>query len=166
MFNIGLPEMLVILAIALIVFGPNKLPDLAKAFGKAMREFKKATEEVKESFREETKDLEEIRSNISQDNLLTDLAEALEEPPESPSESSSASKAASETSTTIEASTESLASGDSGPALAPLSNSSAAGEPSSRKEADLISQTSPPGEEAKEKKEEKSEADKGPSSHG
>ena len=79
MFNIGLPEMLMILAIALIVFGPNKLPELAKAFGRAMREFKKATEEVKESFREETKDLEEIRSNMTQDNLLTDLAQAMEE---------------------------------------------------------------------------------------
>ena len=97
MFNIGFPEMLVILAIALIVFGPNKLPELAKAFGKAMREFKKATEEVKESFREETKDLEEIRSNMTQENLLTDLAQAMEGSPEPPAESSSASKAASET---------------------------------------------------------------------
>ena len=57
MFNIGLPELLIIVAIALIVFGPNKLPELAKAFGRAMREFKKATEEVKESFEAETKDL-------------------------------------------------------------------------------------------------------------
>jgi TatA/E family protein of Tat protein translocase len=70
MFNIGLPEMLIILAIALIVFGPNKLPELARAFGKAMREFKKATEEVKESFREETKDLEELKSSITDQNLL------------------------------------------------------------------------------------------------
>jgi TatA/E family protein of Tat protein translocase len=53
MFNIGLPELLIIVAIALIVFGPNKLPELAKAFGRAMREFKKATEEVKESFEAE-----------------------------------------------------------------------------------------------------------------
>jgi Tat protein translocase TatB subunit len=75
MFNIGLPELLIIVAIALIVFGPNKLPELAKAFGKAMREFKKATEEVKESFEEETKDLEELKSNLTQENLLTDLAE-------------------------------------------------------------------------------------------
>ena len=112
MFNIGLPEMLVILAIALIVFGPNKLPELAKAFGRAMREFKKATEEVKESFREETKDLEEIRNNIAQDNLLTDLAEAMEGSPGPPAESSSASKAASESSVYAEASTESLSSGE------------------------------------------------------
>jgi TatA/E family protein of Tat protein translocase len=43
MFDVGLPELLVIIVIALIVFGPNKLPELAKAFGKAMGEFKKAT---------------------------------------------------------------------------------------------------------------------------
>jgi TatA/E family protein of Tat protein translocase len=75
MFNIGLPELLIIVAIALIVFGPNKLPELAKAFGKAMREFKKATEEVKESFEAETKDLEELKDTLAQENLLADLAD-------------------------------------------------------------------------------------------
>ena len=75
MFNIGLPELLIIAAIALIVFGPNKLPELAKAFGRAMREFRKATEEVKESFEAETKDLEELKHSLNQENLLADLAE-------------------------------------------------------------------------------------------
>jgi TatA/E family protein of Tat protein translocase len=75
MFNIGLPELLIIVAIALIVFGPNKLPELAKAFGRAMREFRKATEEVKESFEAETKDLEELKDTLTQENLLADLAE-------------------------------------------------------------------------------------------
>ncbi|MEW6374782.1 MAG: Sec-independent protein translocase protein TatB [Thermodesulfobacteriota bacterium] len=69
MFNIGLPELLIIVAIALIVFGPNKLPELAKAFGRAMREFKKATEEVKESFEAETRDLEELKNTITEENL-------------------------------------------------------------------------------------------------
>lgn len=77
MFNIGLPELLIIGAIALIVFGPNKLPELAKAFGRAMREFKKATEEVKESFEAETRDLEEIKSTITDENILADLAEEI-----------------------------------------------------------------------------------------
>jgi len=76
-FNIGFPELLIIVAIALIVFGPNKLPELAKAFGKAMRELKKATEEVKESFEAETKDLEELKSSLTQENFLTDLAEEI-----------------------------------------------------------------------------------------
>jgi TatA/E family protein of Tat protein translocase len=75
MFNIGLPELLIIVAIALIVFGPNKLPELAKAFGRAMREFRKATEEVKESFEAETKDLEELKDTLTQENLLADLSE-------------------------------------------------------------------------------------------
>jgi TatA/E family protein of Tat protein translocase len=84
MFNIGLPELLIIVAIALIVFGPNKLPELARAFGRAMREFKKATEEVKESFQAETKDLEELKTSLSEerDNFLTHLTEEASETPE------------------------------------------------------------------------------------
>ncbi len=88
MFNIGLPELLIIVAIALIVFGPNKLPELARAFGKAMREFKKATEEVKESFEAETKDLEEFKHTLTDENLLADLAEQIS-PPEPTAEEAS-----------------------------------------------------------------------------
>jgi TatA/E family protein of Tat protein translocase len=95
MFNIGIPELLIIVAIALIVFGPNKLPELAKAFGRAMREFKKATEEVKESFEAETKDLEEFKHTLTDETLLADLAEQI-----SPSE-----PAAEETSAPAEPST-------------------------------------------------------------
>ncbi len=49
MFGIGLPELLIILAIALIVIGPKKLPDLAKSLGRALNEFKKATKEFKDT---------------------------------------------------------------------------------------------------------------------
>ena len=86
MFNIGLPELLIILAIALIVFGPNKLPELARAFGRAMREFKKATDEVKESFEAETRDLDDLRTTLTEEKnrFLADLAqdgsETLKEP--------------------------------------------------------------------------------------
>jgi TatA/E family protein of Tat protein translocase len=69
MFNIGLPELMIILAIALIIFGPHKLPELARSLGRAMREFKRATEEVKESFEAETRDLEEIKDTISEADL-------------------------------------------------------------------------------------------------
>ncbi len=81
MFNIGIPELLIIVAIALIVFGPNKLPELAKAFGRAMREFKKATEEVKESFEAETKDLQELKSTLTEEKekLVADFAEEVSE---------------------------------------------------------------------------------------
>lgn len=50
MFGMGMPEILLILAIALIVIGPKKLPDLAKALGRALGEFKRATNELKASF--------------------------------------------------------------------------------------------------------------------
>jgi sec-independent protein translocase protein TatB len=166
MFNIGLPEMLVILAIALIVFGPNKLPELAKAFGRAMREFKKATEEVKESFREETKDLEEIRNNMAQDNLLTDFAQAMEGSPEPPAGSSSAAKAASESSVYTEASTESLASAEIPPSLEPSSEPIELGAISSRADTQSPPQTSLPGEEEKNKRKEQKEVKEGTPSHG
>jgi TatA/E family protein of Tat protein translocase len=63
MFGIGMPEMLVILAIALIVIGPKKLPDLAKSLGRAMREFKKATSEFKESIQLEG-ELSEVKETF------------------------------------------------------------------------------------------------------
>jgi TatA/E family protein of Tat protein translocase len=49
MFGLGMPELLVILAVALIVIGPKKLPDIARALGKGMREFRKATNEIKQN---------------------------------------------------------------------------------------------------------------------
>lgn len=42
MFGLGLPELVLILVIGLIFFGPGKLPDIGKALGKSMREFKQA----------------------------------------------------------------------------------------------------------------------------
>jgi Tat protein translocase TatB subunit len=50
MFGIGMPELILIAVVALIVLGPNKLPDLAKSMGRALREFRKATSELKETF--------------------------------------------------------------------------------------------------------------------
>ena len=54
MFGIGMPEMILILAVALIVIGPKKLPDLAKSLGRAMGEFKKATSDLKQSMEVDT----------------------------------------------------------------------------------------------------------------
>lgn len=42
MFDVGLPEMLVILVVVLLVFGPNRLPQVANGIGKSIREFKRA----------------------------------------------------------------------------------------------------------------------------
>jgi len=63
MFGIGMPEMILILAIALIVIGPKKLPDLAKSLGRAMREFKKATNEFKETIQLEG-ELSEVKETF------------------------------------------------------------------------------------------------------
>jgi len=74
MFGIGMPEMILILAIALIVIGPKKLPDLAKSLGRAMNEFKKATREIKESM-DIDGDLKDVKKSF--DELHTDVKDAV-----------------------------------------------------------------------------------------
>jgi sec-independent protein translocase protein TatA len=54
MFGIGMPELVIIMVIALIVIGPHKLPDLARSLGKGLGEFKKASEDFQRSIRVET----------------------------------------------------------------------------------------------------------------
>jgi TatA/E family protein of Tat protein translocase len=74
MFGIGMPEMILILAIALIVIGPKKLPDLAKSLGRAMNEFKKATREIKDSM-DIDGDLQEVKKSF--DDINKDVKEAV-----------------------------------------------------------------------------------------
>ena len=78
MFGIGLPEFIIIMVIALIVIGPNKLPDLAKALGKGMAEFKKATREIKESL-DLDGELEEIKNDLADSVSGTKISPEMKE---------------------------------------------------------------------------------------
>ena len=64
MFGLGIPELIVIFVIALVVFGPKKLPDLGRALGKGIAEFKRATEEVKETIETEVRAVEHDTQNL------------------------------------------------------------------------------------------------------
>lgn len=59
MFGIGMPQLIIILAIALIVIGPQKLPELARSLGRGLAEFKRASNNFRRSIEEEANAAEE-----------------------------------------------------------------------------------------------------------
>jgi len=67
--NIGFPELLIILAIALLIFGPKKLPEVGRSIGRAVREFRRTSDEIKERIEEEIRvdEFKEIKDELKKD---------------------------------------------------------------------------------------------------
>ncbi|MDX2214655.1 MAG: TatA/E family twin arginine-targeting protein translocase [Oculatellaceae cyanobacterium bins.114] len=59
-FGIGLPEMALIMVLALLIFGPKKLPEIGKSLGKAIRGFQEASKEFENEFKKEAERLEKV----------------------------------------------------------------------------------------------------------
>jgi TatA/E family protein of Tat protein translocase len=57
LFGVSMSEILVILLVFLMLFGSKKIPELARAFGKGLNEFKKATDDIKKEFQETTSEI-------------------------------------------------------------------------------------------------------------
>src|SRR5580765_4346016 len=89
MGQLGFSEMLVIFIVALLVFGPKKLPELGKSLGKGIREFRKATNELKATWEDQVKDIQAPLNDVKRDmhamgqDLKSDLYKHLEEPTQS-----------------------------------------------------------------------------------
>ena len=62
MFGVGTQELVIILVLVLILFGPRKLPEIGRAIGKAMRELKRTTQDFREAIEQEPP--EEIRKEV------------------------------------------------------------------------------------------------------
>ena len=68
--SIGMPELLVIFLIALIVIGPKKLPEIGKAIGRGIAEFRKATEEIKQTIEEvDEEELDVVKPEEAVDSI-------------------------------------------------------------------------------------------------
>ena len=77
--SIGMPELVVIFVIALIIFGPRKLPELGRSLGRSLSEFKRASNELRSSLEEEIR-VEEDRESKTAPPRATPSPEAAPEP--------------------------------------------------------------------------------------
>jgi sec-independent protein translocase protein TatA len=87
--SLGMPELIVIFIIALIIFGPRKLPELGRSLGKSIAEFKKATNELQSTLEEEIRLDEQRAAHETQkkavESQTAPAAPPAEPPPPAPS---------------------------------------------------------------------------------
>jgi len=75
--NLGMQEIIIIFVLALIVFGPRKLPELGKTLGKGLAEFKKASNELKQTWEDEvTKEKDALNSSLEEINKSVAIEDA------------------------------------------------------------------------------------------
>jgi sec-independent protein translocase protein TatA len=77
--SIGMPELIIIFVIALIIFGPRKLPELGKSLGKSLAEFKRASNDLRNSLEEEIR-IEDQRAKVEAMKTPTPPPDATAEP--------------------------------------------------------------------------------------
>ena len=100
--SIGMPELILIFVVALLVFGPKKLPELGKSLGKGLAEFKRASDELKKTIETEIEqgkaELNSVRENVA--SIPASLASAprmepaIPPPPATPSPAAATGEAA------------------------------------------------------------------------
>lgn len=89
MGSLGMQEIMVIFILALIVFGPRKLPELGKSLGKGLAEFKRASNELKQTWEDEVR-LDQEREEMSK--IMKDTSESMKDTSEVLKDSSIGSK--------------------------------------------------------------------------
>jgi len=75
--SIGVPELILILVVALIIFGPGKLPEVGKSLGKTIREFRRSSRDIVEDVTESAKEIKEEVQEASK--ALKEESKALKE---------------------------------------------------------------------------------------
>jgi Tat protein translocase TatB subunit len=93
MFGIGLPELLVILVVALLVLGPKRLPEVARTLGKGLAEFRRATSDLTDELRDAQSLMEEEARQVRRATTAKARPAAARPAEEAPGEAASAASA-------------------------------------------------------------------------